>query len=563
MSEEKELQLKNLISSQAAVEASGDLRQRISALAGYHDSSLRHRRAHVGRIRFAFAASLSGIAVLAVIALSPSMVSAHTLNIIVAAVDSAKSMHFTMVDVSKSAPYGSYEEWVQDGAFRIRRANGETTLWLGSTKYVYSPSAKTVIKSTDSRGRFSHGAPAFKMSSILQGMTDARRTPAVVTNTIDSASYRVQVDNKPVGERYLFTVDSKTDLPRTMDVERQEDGVWIVKAKGTIQFNDKLAPELLSPNFSLDAKVIDADIYTDSLSKQFQKTLATVSLPTGHSLSIQDAQASTKGDVFLMYAGSGLSGDHWAELTDERGTKYMKVDKNNGGGFQDTVLWLGNKTPVIFEWWIPIDVSPSFRPHTYTLRFKTQKRVKLNKPGTFYDSAIEDFGKPASFKIDHPTTADVPAYAPIIVARDPSVGVNMPTDDADVQRVTATAMCRYLQQVWLDKSGKPVETMGFGGFATYNRKVTGYRRDIPSLEKAYGFANQEVAIDDAYVKVNGLGTANYQGYIDLFQISTLLGRTEEAAKYLEDIRKYAPKSVTNELRWRDFEMSMGNIPAKP
>jgi len=393
----------------------------------------------------------------------------------------------------------------------------------------------------------------------LEGLGGTRSTPPVTVTNVDAATYAVQVDNKPVNERYRFTVDRKTDLPKTMDVEKSEADGWTLVGKGTIEFNRQLSADLFQPNFPADAKVVDADAYKKNLSTEFKKTVATVRMPHGQPLVIHDIQANTQGNIFLVYSGPELGFQQWAELRDERGIAYVKIDKYNQGNFPDQDLDMGHGSPVKLQWWISTEASPTFAPHKFTYVLKSQKRTPVGHRGGFTPGAIREVGRTA-FSVDHPSTTGVPAYIPIV----DNHSLMMPQDDSEAQIAIASEMCRYLQHRWVDRSGKPLDDSNpGGGFTTFSGRETGNRREVAALKAAMDYAHREIELENERVKTHGQGSVPYQGYCDAFQISTLLGRNDEANRYLEDIRKFAPQAIKDELRWREFETQIGNIPAKP
>jgi len=553
MSDIRESKLSDLVKGQSTQTSSNELKARVENLARQHDSASRHRRAHIARIRFALAAGVSGIAAIGLIALSPSLAAAHTLNNIVAAVDGANSMHFRQVDVSKAAPLSSFEEWYQDGSWRMQRGNGETTVYKAGISYTYTPSTNTVIKKTAVNGPFSHPT-GFKMSSILGGITGTRRTPNVIVTNLSNGTYRLQVDNTPVHERYLFTVDSKTDLPKTMDVEKQENGTWVVKCKGTIEFNSSLSADLFKPNFPGSAKKIDLDRYKKDLAKQFEKEVATAHVDHGHAIVIRDVEANSRGHVFVVYSGASLNFTEWGELTDERGTHYLKCDMVNQGNFPDRDLDLGNGKSIKFQWWIPVEESPTFHPTRFTFVVKKQPHIPLKKPaGAFTPGPITEIGR-TTFSIAHPSVADIPLYLPL------TGGMMLPQDEIDVRTAEISNLCKYLQRVWVDRSGKPVPGLLAGGMWEFSTKTTGNRRDRASLEKAYRLAQAEVELNRQNTKFHDDGHAGCAGLIDLFETCTLLGRTKEASATLEAIRQTSPTVVKDELKWVDYEKQIGNLP---
>ena len=547
MFDSKESRLQNLLQSQSSRHASEDLEQRVARLAELSASTYRHQRAHRQRIRLAVAASVTGILVIGGVAFTPGLVKANVVKSVVQAVDGATSMHVVMYDLRLGHDKPMLEEWYQGGKWRTE-GHGQITLWKQGVSYVYTPATYRLEKTKMPDGPFSHNMKSFTMSSMLTGLIDPRGHSAIDKQNLRNGTYRLQFDNEPVHERYVFIVDSKSDLPQSMECQKPENGGWVKKVEARIEFNRSFDASLFEIKAPPGTREIDVDEYRNKLSQQFKPVVATLNQGAKRKMEIHSIDVNARGHVFLTYTGGGHGFFDWFDMKDERGVRYIRADLGNQGNFTDRKLDLKNGKAINIQWWIPTDGQMTYKPHRFTLTSMHQKTKKGDKPGWYTMQEIVELGR-CNFETPKQTCFDIPLYLSVL-------STGLPSNELTVKRGEAYSLCLYLKSRWVDKSGKQLDDPQWNNYPA----STGYKHDPRALRLAEKFAHAEIDLGNEQSGEYGESTGVDTGYFDLFQIARWQGRIAESDTFLRETLKLNSSYRENAKTWLEYESRIGNIP---
>lgn len=552
MSNPTEPRIEALVKAQAVPAASDDLKRRVSELASLQTVVSPRRQASSLRFRLAVAAGSAAFALCGILIMAPSITAANTLNALSDAVDGAKSMHLKMFDVTGGGQSVQFETWYQNGQYRVADDHGYLCIWKSGVSYSYDPIANAVIKKAQPDGPFAHHLKGFKMSQIISDMTGGSRGKNIEISKSDGPTYRVQFDNSRIQERYIFVVNSKSDLPISMEVQTPKAGVWIKREMGEFEFNSSLPDSLFKPTFAKTAKLIDADAYSASLAEEFHDTIAV--LPNGSKgggLKIRKVLENGRGQVFIVYSGRSPTMNRWLELTDDRGTNYVRADTSSQGEFQDRSLPVPGTEGLRVGWWVPEEGHGAFHSAKFTLTFKKQREFDSPGPGQPMYAKQETVGA-TSLTVSEPSPGEVPLFM--------NVGLTpeLPKSDLDLRKGESYSLYLFYMHRFFTKDGKPLSYHGI----YEGSRSDGYYRDPNDLIKALGFANEELAIATKETKQSdnsGLRSV----YDQLFMVNRLLGRIAESDAYLQKAEALSESEQKNASVWIEYENRLGNIPANP
>jgi hypothetical protein len=552
MSDNIEPRIESLITAQALPCASEDLRQRVHNLATFHAASGPQQRASAIRYRFAAIAATTAVGLAGLLILAPSLTAANTLNVLAAAMDGATTMHLKMLDVTNGTPMLAHEAWYLNGASRFQDSRGYIAIWKSGVSYTYDPGSNTVIRQSAKDTLFEHGLHGFKMSQILSQMTGGSRGKNIQITKDGRPTYRVQFENSGVQERYIFTVDTKTDLPREIEVDTPKGGVWVKRDVGLFEFNINIPNGLFQPVFSATAKWIDEDAYEAQLAHEFQKPVAFLSngSSTG-GLRIRHIDATSRGHLFIVYSGSAMTMNRWLKLTDDRGVNYVRADMSSQGEFRDREFTVSGIGTLRVGWWVPENGHGSFHAGNYTLTLMKQKMISDPKPGEPRFTNIQKVAG-TTFLVSTPSPGEVPLYLMI------TTGAQLPRSDLDARSGEAYSLYMSYMHRFVDKIGHPLEGYGMwdGG------PTDGIMHHPKDLLKALQFANEELDLAREAAKQTGEGDLP-RVYDHLFMINRLLGRIPESDDYLQKAEKLSEFEERNSKVWIEYQTRIGNIPTHP
>ena len=549
MSSNRESQLKGLMKSNSSQVPSEDLQSRVSRLATQSTTTTNNRRIFLYRSRLLLVAAAGSVAFAAVV-FAPSIVAANTVGKVSAAINGAKSMHFQMLNLTQTPPTVENEVWYSNGRWRMESL-GFQEIWKDGVDLRYSTKTGLLEKSSKPDGPFTHPLKGFTMSEMIQGLGTPSSKSKVQTDDLHNGSYRLQVDNTPVQERYIFTVDQKTDLPRSMDVYKPENGTWVRKMSGTLEFDQEFQSSLFEFKVAPSTKQIDVDQYKNDLKSQFLKTVLSLKVAPKQSIEIKKIDVNTRGHIFIVYKGSAGGFWDWFDMKDENGNRYVKADTGNQGNFRDRPLDRSDESGLHVQWWVPTVGYGEFHPHRVTLKMLHQRTTKGKKQNEFLLGVQETIGT-VTIATKEPSCLDVPTYLTVLPSE-------LPSDLDSLLRGETYTLCVYFRSRWLDSTGKPLDEAGISEYP----KSTGNCRDMKALAEAYRLAKVERDLDIKFGKEYGQPSYQSLATHDLYMITRLLGRRQESDQYRAITLQMNPGMKQDMERWEEYENRIGNFPTKP
>ena len=560
---DRETEISALLGEHAENVPSSGLQERVHNLARFHADTTTHRVAAAKRIRFAVMAGVSGLVILASITLAPTAISAHTLNHLAQVIDGAKSMHFVMRNIATEDHTLVEETWYQGGNWRITDQTGSTTVWTNGTSYLYNPQAHTVLKQQQPKGPFAHGMKGFKMSDIVTDMTDSSHAKNVEITNRTSDSYQLKVDNGGVAERYIFTVDARTDLPRTMDCYVPKKGVWTKVIEGKFEFNQDLAADLFKPHFPTGTQSIDQNTYSDKVAEQFKSVIGFISNgSTTGGLKIRDVQVNNRGHVFIAYTGSYNTSTQWMEVMNSSGVKFVRANLFSQGGYRDSAIAVPKLGSINVSWWVPETPIKTFKPGEYTITLMREPRHSRNAGMKVTDKA-EKLGS-VSVPVSQTSVTSIPMYMTVLRSLNSSEAggriemMGMPDSDLDLKRGEAYSLVIHYLHRFVTKNGTEIQESGLWD----SGPVNGCFHDPNDLRKALHYAERELE-NAREVKKQTTEDTFGQAYFDLYMASRLLGRIKESDLYLKEACNHGSDYQKNAENWQRMEEALGNIPKSP
>ena len=549
MSDNQESRLQNLISANSAPDPSDELRQRVQRMASQSTATASNRRWFQYKTRLAFV-GLAGIVALVGVVFTPSIVAANTIGAVTHAVDNAKSVHFRMLDLRTNPPTVANESWYANGMWRLESL-GYQEVWRNGIDLRYSQKTHLLERRSKPEGPFSHNTKGFTMSALLVGLTSPSGKSDMVKEALPDGTYRLQVDNKPVQERYIFIVDQKSDLPKSMDVYKPEGGQWTKKMSGKLEFNTDLQASLFEIKTMPGTKEVDLDQFKSDLKGQFKSTILTLQVGPKRSIEIKKIEANSRGHIFIVYKGSAGGFWDWLDMKDELGNRYVKADVGSQGNFRDRPLDREDTSGLHVQWWVPTVKYGEFHPHRVTLKLVHQKTIKGKRQGEFTMGAEVIVGS-TSVEIKEPTCLDVPFYLSALPSE-------LPGDPDSLLRGETYTLCLYFQSRWIDASGKPVDSAGISEYS----KNSGYQRDMRALAEAYRLAKVEQVLYEKYAEESGQADYPSLATQDLYRLTRLLGKIQESEQYKRETLRMNPNLKKNLDQWEEYENRIGNFPSHP